>query len=162
MSFTILTRVGFGMGFFRDPASRNPIPGIRDRDLLFWARSKNSEIPGIGILKPLKNPEKIPSAKSRKSRKDPEKIPKKCRVKNPKNPKIGISRGSRFFRGMGYPDKKPSLFYYCINPHAVGTDSSIPFSFLEIILQPTSYEMSPTLALRKFLKIRFSKTYNMF
>ena len=32
--------------------SRIPIPGIRDRDFLFWARSKNTEnpeIPGIGI-----------------------------------------------------------------------------------------------------------------
>ena len=32
--------------------SRIPIPGIWDRDFLFWARSKNPEnpeIPGIGI-----------------------------------------------------------------------------------------------------------------
>ena len=46
---------------------------LRDGDFLFWAKSKNpenSKIPGIeiGILKPLKNPEKISSAKSRKSR----------------------------------------------------------------------------------------------
>ena len=63
------------MGFF---------PGIRDRDFLFWARPKNPEITeeipneksrvknsenpeilGIGICKPRKNPEKIPSEKSR-------------------------------------------------------------------------------------------------
>ena len=79
------TRVGFALRFFRD------------RDFLFWARSKkpkNPEITGIGIglwkfrknperkipkirksrgsrsgfLKHLKNPEKIPSIKSRKSR----------------------------------------------------------------------------------------------
>ena len=34
------------------PGSRIRIPGIRDRDFLFWARSKNPEnpeIPGIGI-----------------------------------------------------------------------------------------------------------------
>ena len=48
------TRVGFGMGFFRDPESRIPIPEIRDRDFLFWARSKNPDYPeiseiGIGI-----------------------------------------------------------------------------------------------------------------
>ena len=46
------TRVGFGMVFFsRFPV---PIPGIWDRDFLFWARSKNPEnpeIPGIGIWK---------------------------------------------------------------------------------------------------------------
>ena len=72
-----MSRVGFEMGFFRN------------RDFLFWAKSKNPDNPGItigiwksrkknpenpeipeigiGILKPLKNPEKIPSAKSRKS-----------------------------------------------------------------------------------------------
>ena len=44
-------------GIFRDPQSQIPIPGIRDRDVLFWARSKNPEIPGIGIWESRKNPE---------------------------------------------------------------------------------------------------------
>ena len=76
----------------------------RDRDFYFGISRKipknteknpeNSKISGIGILKPLKNPEKIPSSKLRKSRasglgfENPEKIPKKSRVKNPENPKI--------------------------------------------------------------------------
>ena len=49
-------------------------PGDRDRDLKIPKKSRkknpeNAEIPGIGtgILKPLKNPEKIPRAKSQKS-----------------------------------------------------------------------------------------------
>ena len=71
----ILTRVGFGMEFFGIPN--------RDRDFLFRARSKNPEIPGIGIWKTLKNPEsKIPKIPGigiwiGKSRKNPEwEIPK--------------------------------------------------------------------------------------
>ena len=68
------------MGFFRDPESCSPIPGIRDRDFLFLARSKNPENPEIGD-------------------RDFE-IPKTFRVKNPESPKIpgigiycsGISR----------------------------------------------------------------------
>ena len=79
---------------FRDPVSQIPIPGIRDRDFLFWARSSrksrnpgnrdldlkiskksrvqnpvNPEIPGIGIWisKSRKNRDKIPGQKSRKS-----------------------------------------------------------------------------------------------
>ena len=41
------------MGFFRDSRSQIPIPGIRDRDFLFWARSKNPENPEIpGIFYP--------------------------------------------------------------------------------------------------------------
>ena len=75
------------MGFFRDP---------NFRDFLFWARSKNRENPeipgiGIGILKPLKNPEKIPSANFLKSRYpggcDRDfKSSKKSRVQNLENP----------------------------------------------------------------------------
>ena len=85
------------------------------------SRKKNPENPkipgiGIGILKPLKNPEKIPSAKSQKSRNPGDrdrdlKIPKKSREnpekipsENPENPKIpGI--GIYFFGiSRGYPE----------------------------------------------------------
>ena len=51
-SRAFITRVGFDMGFVRDPESQIPIPGIQDRNFLFWAESKNPEnsgIPGIGI-----------------------------------------------------------------------------------------------------------------
>ena len=58
---------GIGIYFFLISGFSSPgfskfIPGIRDRDFLFWARSKNpenSEIPGIGIgiWKSRKNPE---------------------------------------------------------------------------------------------------------
>ena len=100
---------------------------FRDRDFLFWARSRNLEkipkIPGIGIWKPRKNPEskflKIP------------KIPKKSPVKNSENPEIpviaiyffgifaGFSKNPRyspewdrdFFRSMGYFDKNPPLIW---------------------------------------------------
>ena len=51
-SRALITRVGFSMGFVRDPESQIPIPGIQDRNFLFWAKSKNPEnsgIPGIGI-----------------------------------------------------------------------------------------------------------------
>ena len=57
----LLIRVGLGMGFFRDPESQIPIPGIPNRDFLFWAISKNPEIPkssGSGSgLKLLRSPE---------------------------------------------------------------------------------------------------------
>ena len=70
-SLLLLIRVDFGMGFFRDPEFPIPIPGIRKRDFLFWARSKNPEFPGIGfgIWKP-------------------QKIPEKSREQTPENPKI--------------------------------------------------------------------------
>ena len=62
--------------------SRISIAEIRDRHFLFWARTKNPEIPGIwiGILKPLKIPKKpeckIPKIpKSRGSGSNPEIIP---------------------------------------------------------------------------------------
>ena len=61
------------MGFFRYPEYRISIPGIQDRDFLFWARSKN---PGI----PLKNPE-IPE---KKARENPEKIPSEKKSQNQK------------------------------------------------------------------------------
>ena len=89
-----IPRVGFGMVIFRDPESR-----IRDRNFLFWARSKNPEIPespgiGIEILKS----GKIPSEKSRKFRNHGDrdralKTSKKSRVRNSENaeiPGIGI------------------------------------------------------------------------
>ena len=113
--------------------------GIRNRDFLFKARSKNPgnpeipgigigirksrknrdrkipkipKFPGIGILKRLKNPEKIPSAKSRKFRNPGDrdwdlkipiksrKNPKKSRVKNPEN--LGIRIYFSLFRDF-YP-----------------------------------------------------------
>ena len=54
------SRVGFGMGFFGTPNPESP------DFFLFRARSKNHDIPGIGIWKP-------------------QKIPKKSREQNPEN-----------------------------------------------------------------------------
>ena len=74
------------MGFFRDPQSRIPIPGIRDRGFLFWARSKNLENPK---KKPERKILRIPKKSQKKNRRNP----KKSRKKNPKNrkmPEIGI------------------------------------------------------------------------
>ena len=81
---TVLIRVGFGMGSFRDLESQIPIPRIRNRDFLFLARSKNPENPeilrvGIGIWKSrLKYPEnpEIPGIGIRifKPRKNPENL----------------------------------------------------------------------------------------
>ena len=141
MCFTILTRIGFGMGFFGIPHPESRFRGLGIRVLLFWARSKNPENPeipgiGIGILKPLKRPEckipKIPKSRGSGSRKR-SKIPseKSRKSQNRDIPEIFSRDG--IFRQKATSD---------INPHAVGMNSWISFSFLESILQPTSYEMS--------------------
>ena len=97
---------GSGSGFEnpekipKEKSRKSQNPGDRDRDFKTSKKSRvrnpeNPEILGIGIRiwKSRTNPEKIPR-----------KIPKKSRVKNSKIPGIGI-----YFRGLGYPDKKPPL-----------------------------------------------------
>ena len=93
------------MGFYGIP---NPDP-----DLLFWARSKNPEIPGIGSG--FENPEKNPSEKFRKtSRSEFIFYPRASEfflISGFLSSGFGIFylRDGDFFRGMGYPDKKPTL-----------------------------------------------------
>ena len=68
LSWLVISRGGFGMGFFGDSQSLIPIPGIADGDFSFRARSKNPrrfEIPGMGIGD-WESP-KIPSKKSPKN-----------------------------------------------------------------------------------------------
>ena len=91
--------LGFGMGFFRDPESQIPIPGIPDRD--FYFGRKITKFPGSEF----EDLEKIPNEKSRKYR------------------MLGIQdffgifylRDGDFFREMGYPDKKSTLLYITVS-----------------------------------------------
>ena len=112
---TRLTRVGFGMGYFRDPETRSRGFGIGifyfvlDRKIGIGIRkSRKSQHPGIeiGILKPLKNPEK-----SRKTRnpvdEDWDFYPRDFR-KIPRIPDF-LPSGSGFFHWIGHSDIKPSL-----------------------------------------------------
>ena len=105
------------------------------------SREKNPENPkipgiGIGILKPLKNPEKIPRAKSRKSRNPGDrdrdlKIPKKSR----ENPEKIPSEKSRKSQNPGDRD----LFFRDIPgiSRSGGTQElEDPITFKETLLHP--------------------------
>ena len=62
--------------------------------------------------------------------------------------KFGKTDSSEILSGRYYSDNDPEvIFTSSFNPQAVGWDTGVPFSlsnFLEDILQPTSFKMSPT------------------
>ena len=73
-------------GIFRDSQSRILIPGIQDRDSLFWAKSKNPENP------------KIPKSRgSRSGFQNLEEIPK-----IPKSPESGLIFSGIFFQSRNF------------------------------------------------------------
>ena len=76
------------MGFFRDPESCSPIPGIRDRDFLFLARSKNPGDRDRDLKIPIKSRKSQNPGDRDRDFKTSKKPRKKSRLQNPDNPEI--------------------------------------------------------------------------